>query len=896
MADASERLAKALADRYRIERELGAGGMATVYLAEDVKHRRRVAVKVLHPDLAAALGGERFLTEIRTTANLQHPHILPLHDSGALDGFLFYVMPFIDGETLRTRLARERQLPVADALRITREVADALAYAHAQGVIHRDIKPENILLQGGHALVADFGIALAVQTAGGQRMTQTGLSLGTPQYMSPEQAMGERTIDARSDLYALGAVTYEMLTGDAPFTGSSVQAIVARVLTEKPAPIRTVRDTVPVAVERAVLRALSKLPADRQGSAREFSEALDGRGATEDSEATAAASAHDGELAGGSRAVRAWRTSTVALAAVAMIAAGLALRERAAANSAADQVPVIRAHFDLPSGARIADALSGPTLAVSRDGRMIAFTSLAVNGFRLYFRRVDELDAREVSDANISGRNLTFSPDGKWLAFTEGNVLRKISVDGGQTTTLGETGGAVPYGLAWSESGVIYIGSFSGLYSVAESGGPPTPVAGVNATGPRMGRRWPLLLPGGKAIAYARGNGSSDAGRLSVLELATGEITDHDLPVETPLGLIDDRLVYISLVGAVMAVRVNVSTGDPLGEPVLIEDGVLVDKTAGAKAALSLSGTLVYMRGSAEFQPVLVSSGGASTPLMEELRNYGTPRFSPDGRRVALTVFGTASTDVWIYDLDRNTFSRLTTAVGGLRPEWTADGKHVVFISAKDGRGTIFRQLADGSGAAELLYAPELEPYEAIVSPDMRTLVYRTAPGLTFPRDILAVPYEVAPGATRTVMPIVTAPTTESMPRISPDGRWLAYQSNIEGRFEVYVRPFPGDGGTVKVSNAGGTEPLWGRDGRSLYYRGSTGEVVQVAVQTGATFTIGARKIMFTGDYLTDTTHPNWDVAPDGRFLMLKRGGAPSQMVVVHQWARELRARLAGGR
>ena len=197
-------LSAALVDRYLIERELGSGGMATVYLALDLKHQRRVAVKVLHPDLAAALGGERFLAEIRTTANLQHPHILPLHDSGEAGGFLFYVMPFVDGESLRDRLDREKQLPIEDALRIAREVADALEYAHKQGVVHRDIKPENILLQGGHAAVADFGIALAVQSAGGQRMTQTGLSLGTPQYMSPEQAMGERAIDARSDIYALG--------------------------------------------------------------------------------------------------------------------------------------------------------------------------------------------------------------------------------------------------------------------------------------------------------------------------------------------------------------------------------------------------------------------------------------------------------------------------------------------------------------------------------------------------------------------------------------------------------------------------------------------------------------------------------------------------------------------
>ncbi|HET9798874.1 MAG TPA: serine/threonine-protein kinase, partial [Gemmatimonadaceae bacterium] len=263
-------MTEALADRYRIDRELGVGGMATVYLAHDLRHDRDVAIKVLHPDLGAALGGERFLTEIRTTARLQHPHILPLLDSGSADGLLYYVMPLVTGETLRTRLERERQLPIEDAVRIGLEVADALAYANELGVIHRDIKPENILLQGGHATVADFGIALAVQQAGGHRMTQTGLSLGTPQYMSPEQAMGEKSIDARSDLYALGAVTYEMLAGEAPFTGPTVQAIVARVMTEEPRPLHAQRKAIPAHVEDAVMRALEKLPADRWSSARQF--------------------------------------------------------------------------------------------------------------------------------------------------------------------------------------------------------------------------------------------------------------------------------------------------------------------------------------------------------------------------------------------------------------------------------------------------------------------------------------------------------------------------------------------------------------------------------------------------------------------------------------------------
>src|SRR6476661_6189250 len=266
-----ESLRAALAGRYDLVRELGAGGMATVYLAQDLRHDRSVAIKVLRPELAAVIGAQRFLREIKTIANLQHPHILGLIDSGEVNGTAYFVMPFVDGESLRDRLQREQQLPVADAVRIASEIAAALDYAHRHGVIHRDIKPENILLHDGGALVADFGIALAVQQAGGQRLTQTGLSLGTPQYMSPEQAMGERTIDARTDVYALAEVLYEMLAGEPPFTGPTVQAIVAKVLTDSARPVNQLRKSVPDHVAAANSAALEKLPADRIGSAEEFS-------------------------------------------------------------------------------------------------------------------------------------------------------------------------------------------------------------------------------------------------------------------------------------------------------------------------------------------------------------------------------------------------------------------------------------------------------------------------------------------------------------------------------------------------------------------------------------------------------------------------------------------------
>ena len=358
-----DRLTAALAHHYRIERELGAGGMATVYLAHDLKHDRDVAIKVLHPDLGAALGGERFLSEIRTTARLQHPHILPLLDSGEADGLLYYVMPLVTGETLRARLERERQLPIAEAVRIAREVASALDYAHRQNVIHRDIKPENILLHDGSALVADFGIALAVQSAGGARMTQTGLSLGTPSYMSPEQAMGERTIDARSDVYALGAMTYEMLAGEPPFTGPTVQAIVAKVMSSEPVPITSLRKAVPANVAAAVHAALEKLPADRCQSAKDFADALSdgwsGSGAS-------ARATHLGARSGSTRATRYTMIGAGAVVLLAVAAAGwMWMRLRSTVPE-----PVVQLMLDVPNAQ---PDLS--RIAVSGDGARFAFST-----------------------------------------------------------------------------------------------------------------------------------------------------------------------------------------------------------------------------------------------------------------------------------------------------------------------------------------------------------------------------------------------------------------------------------------------------------------------------------------------------------------------------------------
>ena len=314
-------LTDALSDRYRIERELGAGGMATVYLARDVKHDRNVAIKVLRPELAAALGAERFLAEVKITARLDHPHILTLIDSGNVDGTLFYVMPFVRGESLRARLAREKQLGIDEALTITRHIASALDYAHRQGVIHRDIKPENILLHEGEAFLTDFGIALAVSEAGRDRLTGTGLSLGTPSYMSPEQAAGDRDVDARSDIYALGAVTYEMLAGEPPVTGATAQAMIAKLMTERPTSLRVLRDTVPPAVDFAVMRALAKAPIDRFATAREFSNAL---------VSNSGATAHSTPRASATR----WKLPALATGLLIFVVSAFLLRQRLSSGEA----------------------------------------------------------------------------------------------------------------------------------------------------------------------------------------------------------------------------------------------------------------------------------------------------------------------------------------------------------------------------------------------------------------------------------------------------------------------------------------------------------------------------------------------------------------------------------
>lgn len=882
--DIRDQLQATLSERYRVEREIGAGGMATVYLARDLKHDRRVALKVLMPELGAVLGVERFLAEIKVTANLQHPNLLPLFDSGEADGLLFYVMPFVEGESLRARLERDKQLPIDEAVNIATAIAGALDYAHRQGVIHRDLKPENILMHDGQPLIADFGIALAVSNAGGQRITQTGLSLGTPQYMSPEQATGDRVVDGRTDIYSLGALTYEMLTGEAPHVGATAQAIIAKLMTEEVRPLTVLRRSVPRAVDVAVRHALEKLPADRFATAHEFAAAMRATGDATPQIADPQTSTR-GDAAIPVRRTRAREIAAWIVAAVSIAAFAWTYRSLRRVPEA----PVIRTSLELPSGEHPIDPGVGTGIicswvALSPQGDMLAYVAAGAAGPHTVVRRISELSSREIVNKGVG--SLAFSPDGKWIAYASGTEIRKVPTEGGLSVALGSSPESVR-GLSWAPSDLIVIGSAHGLRSVPASGGAVRPMFGNDSA---SAATCPVVTPDGKHALYARGILGSPFS-LAVASLSTGSSTLLNQPAAAALGLLSGQLLFVSNGGVLMALPFDVSRFRATGPPVPMEDGVMVTNFFSANATLSRNGTLVYVQSGAESQPVLAAAGKSDAPLIADPREYATPRFSPDGRKVALSVTNGGLADIWVYDIGARTFTRLTTEGDNLRPEWSPDGTRILFRSGRGGKVGVWWQPSDGSAKAELLYQPD-EPFnEAIFSPDAKWLIYRTAPGGLHSGDIFAVPLT----GDRRPVPLVTGPAIENMPRISPDGKWLAYQSDESGQNEIYVRPFPAPGARVQISNDEGTQPVWARSGRLLYYRTRQG-VESVAIGPGATLVIGERKPALAGDYLEDPSHADYDVSLDGtQFLMLKHAGAESKGIIVHNWARELREKLAAG-
>jgi eukaryotic-like serine/threonine-protein kinase len=882
--DALAQLNTSLAGRYAIDREVGRGGMATVYLARDIRHARHVALKVLNPELGAVLGVERFLSEIQVTANLQHPNLLPLFDSGGADGILYYVMPYIEGESLRTRLQREKQLPIDEALRIATSVASALDYAHRHGVVHRDLKPENILLHEGQPLVADFGIALAVSKAGGERITQTGVSLGTPHYMSPEQATGDRPIDKRSDIYSLGAVAYEMLSGDPPHTASTAQAVIAKVLTDRVRSVRLARPNVPPHVDAAIECALEKLPADRWNTAHEFAEALQGRSVSiPPAVVTPGSVARD---AGRKRAVRVRLATMVPWIVAVALAIGASLVSwKLASRTHRDRT--LRFLLTFPPSERMFNGIgSGRTLAMSPDGTRIVYVTVGPGMVQhLVVRTLDDVTPR-VLQGTEGAMQPFFSADGQWVGFLANQQLKKVPVDGGPITVIAEIGQI--FGATWTADDRIVFGQRNQLVAMPASGAmPPRPISAPDSLG-SVTLRWPRTSSDGKIVLFTRWRGGLGSAGLGALSLETGEMRLLNLEGTSPLGLLDGHLLYGTSNGALFAVAFDARHVRVAGAPLLVVDRVAISPTGAAVADASPSGSIVYQSGSAASTLGMVDSSGAWRALIEEPKAYLAPRFSPDGKRIAAPIRVGGSTDIFVYSIAAGTLTRLTTqGITNDRPEWSPDGKRVLYRSERGDATGLWWQPIDFTGPAEpLILNGTGDIWEGVLSPDGKALVYRT--GTLGNANIW---YRQLQGDT-TAKAIAATPFTEWGPRISPDGRWVVYSSDDSRSMQVYVRPLPGPGERVQVSVDGGGNPVWSRDGRKIYFL-SNQRMMVATVTTSPTFAVTSRKMLFASDYFDLPGHASFDVSPDGkRFLMLKQSISGDQVIVAHNWREEMRARL----
>ncbi len=859
------RLAAALSDRYRIERELGAGGMATVYLAEDLKHKRHVAIKVLRAELAAVIGAERFVTEITTTANLQHPHILALHDSGAADGFLYYVMPYVEGESLRDRLSREKQLPIADAVRIAGEVASALDYAHRQGVIHRDIKPENILLHDGRALVADFGIALAA-TSAGSRMTETGMSLGTPHYMSPEQAMGERQLDARTDVYAVGCVLYEMLAGDPPFTGSTAQAIVAKVMTERPTALSTVRDTVPEEVEDAVLTALAKLPADRFATAAEFAAALQGQGT------------------GPMRRVRsrgpaAARPRPLLLGLLAATAA-LALWGWFRPRPAPPSFPPSRLAIPTPTLGGSSTGLQRQ-VAITPDGSTILYTAVAEGGNFTMARALDETEATVVPGIPQFVAGYAISQDGREFVATSftSRTSTRFPIGGG-------TGRPIPAELdvngyyAWAGDGSLWFGALQNMSEGTARLGPDDRI--THPFGTKSAEFVPMsILPGDRAAIAVRKNLGTAAGPAALLDLETGEVTQLIDQNVVDIKYTSGFLVWAVTTGNLEAQPFDLRAGKLTGSPVTIATGVSLTGTGIAQFDVAANGTVVYVPEDPR-SLVLVDRSGAIRAAVGENHNYHSPRFSPDGQRVAVDFTSPDGRDVWLLRLADGTLTRTTFLRDGHDPTWSPDGRFVSFLSTRSGALGIYRVRPGSTEPAESLFASPMLGYTGVWLKDESAIV--TA-GTTLEGGSRTDIGIVRNGGRGPIEALVATRFEEQYPALSPDDKWLAFSSSQSGREEVYVRRLDGTGEQVQISLSGGAEPVWGPNGRELFYRASNGsgvDLVMATLQVTPALQVLSRRPLFAvSDIGTATPHANYDISPDGKTFVMVRLNPASRIMVI---------------
>jgi tRNA A-37 threonylcarbamoyl transferase component Bud32 len=886
-SDTAARLSRALEGRYRIEQQLGAGGMATVYRAQDLKHDRRVAIKVLHADLSAVIGGDRFLAEIKTTAALQHPHILPLFDSGSADGLLFYVMPLVEGDTLRDRLNKDKQLSISEALRIATEVAGALDYAHRRNVIHRDIKPENVLLQDGSAVVADFGIALAVHHAGEQRMTQTGLSLGTPQYMSPEQAMGEKSVDKRSDVYALGAVLYEMLTGEPPFSGATVQAIVAKVLTERPGKPSAVRDTIPPHVEATVLTALAKLPADRFATAAQFAEAL------ARPEATAS---YATMTTGGVPAARASRAKILpwAIAAVSLAALAWKSLQRPAPPAMA---PLIVAELSTLNRTVPAVIGGGRPLAMSADGSQLAFLGVdSTRVPRLFVRALGTESLWPVPESEF-GAVPAFSASGKQLAYLGGDdAMMLVGIGESRGRALyrwsAERTAFAPSAYAWEGDSAILFTEDRGIHRIRAAGGEPTLVLAPPSD---SSARYTSPIPtrDGRAILLGVLRSVTPGAAQAIAVLRRGASAPEELGVAgSRFQLVNDSILVFFHEGTIRAVVLDPRTFKRRGDPTILSGGQTLVGQFGVAA--SREGVLAFVAGSAvdESQLVIVDRSGTERAVLQQRAAYRFPRFSPEGERVAYGLrgpSGPSSGDLWVTSLRDGRTLRVTSDGLNYHPEWARDGRSLFHLHRDTIRpGVIFRTPADGTSPPTEVLTKGLGTgaWEFQILPDQRTIVFRSDnPGTG--RDIAMARIDSARALTR----LLDSKFDEKGLALSPDGNWFAYSSDEGGASDVYVRRVEPGSPRWRVSEGGGVEPRWARTGEVFFRRGDSLMVSRV-VTSGVEPGISTAQLVVRGDYDMSMFEPMWDVSPDGRRFIFVRHSASGRLKVMLMlnWMDMLRA------
>ncbi len=897
-----EKLQLALGSAFTLQRELGGGGMSRVFVARDETLGRDVVVKVLAPELAEGLSAERFTREIRLAARLQHPHIVPLLAAGTMTGGLpYYTMPFVEGESLRQRLAREGELPAAQAVSILRDVLRALAYAHEKGVVHRDVKPDNVMLSGGSATVTDFGVARAVSesvTSGdATTLTRLGVALGTPAYMAPEQAAAEPTVDHRADLYATGCVAYELLTGSVPFAGRPGPALLAAHVTETPEHIVRRRPSLSPALGALIMRLLEKRPSDRPQAAIEVLQSLDAVDVTSGSTGAVVrpATAFAGSQPGRRSLLREPLVVTLALLSLVALG-GLAWTTTRSSGSARSPLRA-RLALQLPEDARIVPGSVGSSLAFSPDGSTIAYVG-GTGEPQLYLRRLDEMTPRPLA-GTAGALNPQFSPDGQWIAFTTSNaVIRKVRVGGGDITQVATQASR----MAWASDGsMIFSRPVSirptGLWRVLPGGRVEEYVAPDSTRDRHYGS--PALLADSQTVVFTVLPMIGTARVLAAARLDDRRAVLLGFEGLSPFAMPDGSFGFVRRDGSVAVGRLDRKTLRMVSEPVTVLEGVATKAGSGAEIAVSPEGVLVYLSGAVGSEIVRVNRRGEATVIGPQVREYGPPRLSPDGRRIAVAIGGPSQRDIWVYDMASSTLTRLTESGRTSSPEWSPDGRRILWTGSETGegapgeqprtlRGTWWRPW-DASAPSELL-VPDALGAKFVAQTSFVTGAYQGG-GTGIGGETRLFPVGTNAGMpTRRLLP---ATATYRQHRPSPDGEWIAYVSDEGGTSEVFVQRISGTGGRFQVSTGSGAEPMWARDGSELFYRSGAG-LVAARLSLKSEFTVLRRDTLFAMDTPSGGVEAAYDVAPDGQgFVMGRPAGAGAAPVLVIGWADEVRERTA---